>query len=78
MGTSRRTALNAKAKLTFLEIFVRINRQGMPLSRSDLIFSMLKPNWKESAEALPEFVESVNRGNSFEIDTDFVFAAFSQ
>jgi hypothetical protein len=55
-----------------LEIFVRINRQGTPLSRSDLIFSMLKLNWRESATALPDFVDGVNEGNSFEIDVDFV------
>lgn len=55
-----------------LEIFVRINRQGIPLSRSDLIFSMLKLNWNESATALPEFVEKINTGNSFELDIDFV------
>ena len=55
-----------------LEIFVRINRQGTPLSRSDLIFSMLKLNWKESATALPEFVDKVNDGNSFDIDIDFI------
>ena len=55
-----------------LEIFVRINRQGTPLSRSDLIFSMLKLNWKESATALPDFVERINNGNSFSIDIDFV------
>jgi hypothetical protein len=55
-----------------LEIFVRINREGTPLSRSDLIFSMLKLNWKESAEALPEFVRAINTGNSFGIDSDFV------
>lgn len=61
-----------KSEADVLEIFVRINREGTPLSRSDLIFSMLKLNWKESAEALPEFVSSVNEGNSFEIDNDFV------
>ena len=55
-----------------LEIFVRINRQGTPLSRSDLIFSMLKLNWKESATALPDFVDEINEGNSFDIDIDFV------
>ncbi len=33
---------------------------------------MLKLNWKESAEALPDFVRSINEGNSFELDTDFV------
>jgi len=55
-----------------LEIFVRINRQGTPLSRSDLIFSMLKLNWRESATALPEFVDKINDGNSFDIDIDFI------
>ncbi|MDZ4819194.1 MAG: DUF262 domain-containing protein [Planctomycetota bacterium] len=55
-----------------LEIFVRINRQGTPLSRSDLIFSMLKLSWKESATALPDFVDAINEGNSFEINIDFV------
>ncbi len=55
-----------------LEIFVRINRQGTPLSRSDLIFSMLKLNWKESATALPDFVDAINEGNSFELNVDFV------
>lgn len=55
-----------------LEIFVRINRQGTPLSRSDLIFSMLKLSWRESATDLPEFVEEINAGNSFSLDIDFV------
>ncbi len=61
-----------KSETDVLEIFVRINREGTPLSRSDLIFSMLKLNWKESAEALPEFVQSINDGNSFNLDNDFV------
>lgn len=61
-----------KSEADVLEVFVRINREGTPLSRSDLIFSMLKLNWKESAEALPEFVASVNEGNSLAIDADFV------
>ena len=61
-----------KTETDVLEIFVRINREGTALSRSDLIFSMLKLNWKESAEGLPEFVHAINEGNSFELDTDFV------
>lgn len=61
-----------KTEADILEIFVRINREGTPLNRSDLIFSMLKLNWKESAEALPEFVDSINKGNSLSITTDFV------
>lgn len=61
-----------KSEADVLEIFVRVNREGTPLSRSDLIFSMLKLNWRESAESLPEFVRQINEGNSFELDTDFV------
>jgi hypothetical protein len=55
-----------------LEVFVRINTQGTPLKRSDLVFSLLKLNWKESAESLPEFVAAINKGNSLGIDADFV------
>jgi len=61
-----------KSEADVLEIFVRVNREGTPLSRSDLIFSMLKLNWKESAEDLPAFVRRVNQGNAFELDNDFV------
>jgi hypothetical protein len=61
-----------KSEADVLEIFVRINREGTPLSRSDLIFSMLKLNWREAAVALPDFLRSVNEGNSFDLDTDFV------
>jgi len=61
-----------KSEADVLEIFVRVNTEGTPLTRSDLIFSMLKLNWKESAEALPIFVQKINEGNSFELDTDFV------
>jgi hypothetical protein len=61
-----------KTETDVVEIFVRVNREGTRLTRSELIFSMLKLNWKESAEGLPEFVASVNEGNSFELDTDFV------
>jgi uncharacterized protein with ParB-like and HNH nuclease domain len=65
-------AEDRKSEAAVLEIFFRINQQGTRLSRSDLVFSLLKLNWKESAEGLPKFVESLNKGNSFEIDNDFV------
>ncbi len=55
-----------------LEAFVRVNVEGTKLNRSDLIFSMLKLSWRESAEALPELVRTVNKGNSFHLNTDFV------
>jgi hypothetical protein len=61
-----------KTETDVLEIFVRINREGTALNRADLIFSMLKLNWKESADALPEFVQKVNKGNSLGLNADFV------
>lgn len=61
-----------KSESDVLEAFVRINREGTPLSRSDLIFSMLKLQWPEAAETLPEFVDNISEGNSFELDSDFV------
>ena len=67
-----RESRDRKSESDVLEAFVRINREGTPLSRSDLIFSMLKLNWPDTAETLPEFVDSVNKGNSFELDSDFV------
>lgn len=61
-----------KTESDILEAFVRINRQGIALSRSDLIFSMLKLNWKESADELPDFIREINDGNNLGIDIDFV------
>jgi uncharacterized protein with ParB-like and HNH nuclease domain len=61
-----------KTESDILEVFVRINRQGITLSRSDLIFSMLKLNWKASAEDLPDFIKEINDGNNLGIDIDFV------
>ncbi len=67
-----RDSQDRKTESDILEAFVRINRQGIALSRSDLIFSMLKLNWKESAEELPEFIKDINNGNNLGIDIDFV------
>lgn len=67
-----RDSQDRKSESDILEAFVRINRQGIPLSRSDLIFSMLKLNWKESADELPNFIREINEGNDLDIDIDFV------
>lgn len=67
-----RESHDRKEESDILEAFVRINRLGTRLERSDLIFSMLKLSWKESAESLPGFVDKINEGNSFEFDSDFV------
>ncbi len=65
-------APHRKTEEEVLEIFLRINREGTLLSRSELTFSMLKLNWKESAISLPEFVQQINAGNNFDLDTTFV------
>jgi len=61
-----------KSDYDVLEIFVRVNTLNTRLSRSDLIFSMLKLNWKESATYLPEFIREINENNSFDLNNDFV------
>lgn len=61
-----------KSEADILEMFVRVNTGGTKLERSDLIFSLLKLNWKESASAFPTFVKEINTGNNFELDEDFV------
>lgn len=61
-----------KSEADVVEIFVRVNTEGTRLNRADLIFSLLKLNWRESAEALPEFVRTINQGNDLGIQTDFV------
>jgi hypothetical protein len=65
-------SMDRKSESDVLEAFVRINREGTVLSRSDLIFSMLKLSWKESATSLPEFVREVNEGHNLEFDSDFI------
>ncbi len=61
-----------KSEADILEMFVRVNTGGTKLERSDLIFSMLKLNWKESASTFPKFVKEINSKNDFELDEDFV------
>lgn len=61
-----------KSEADVLEAFVRINRRGTPLARSDLFFSMLKLGWRHSAEAIPEVIKSLNEGNYFNFDIDFL------
>jgi len=66
------TAKDRKTPADILEVFVRVNREGTRLSKSDLIFSMLKLNWKDSAIDLPNFVKEINTKTNFDIDKDFI------
>lgn len=61
-----------KSAFDILEIFVRINTQGVRLSRSDLIVSMLRLYWREASDVLPTFMKEINAGSGLDIDNDFV------
>lgn len=66
--------LDASRKSVFdiLEIFMRINTQGINLTRSDLILSMLRLHWQDATDKLPKFISSINSNSSIEVDSDFV------
>ena len=58
-----------------LNIFVRVNSGGKPLSHSDLLLSIASANWKEkdAREEIIKFVHEIeNIGNGFEFSKDFV------
>lgn len=54
-----------------VEIFIRANSGGTPLSKSDLMFSLLTANWEDIEEDLTNFLEDLN-GTSFAFSRDFV------
>ncbi len=54
-----------------VEIFIRANAGGTPLSKSDLMFSLLTAEWEEVEEDLTNFLEDLN-GTAFNFDRDFV------
>ena len=61
-----------KTVFDILEIFMRINTQGINLTRSDLILSMLRLHWPDATDALTKFIADVNAKSSIQIDSDFV------
>jgi hypothetical protein len=61
-----------KSAFDILEIFVRVNTQGMILRRSDLIVSMLRLYWSEASTLLPRFLKEINDAGNLSIDNDFI------
>lgn len=56
-----------------LDIFVRVNSAGTPLSKSDLVFSTIVANWEEGREKIENLLETLNsKGEHFKFDKDFV------
>jgi hypothetical protein len=57
-----------------LNVFVRLNSGGIPLSYSDLLLSIASAQWKSDArEAIYGLLDDINdSGDGFEFDKDFV------
>lgn len=56
-----------------LDIFVRVNSGGTPLSKSDLVFSTIVANWEDGREKIENLLEVLNsKGDHFKFDKDFV------
>lgn len=55
-----------------LEIFVRVNTGGTKLTRSDLMFSLIRTRWRGAREAFDELAEQVDPGRWLGIDKDFL------
>lgn len=56
-----------------LDIFVRVNSAGTPLSKSDLVFSTIVANWEDGREKIETLLENLNsKGERFKFDKDFV------
>lgn len=56
-----------------LDIFVRVNSAGTPLSRSDLVFSTIVANWEDGREKIENLISLLNeKGDHFKFDKDFI------
>ena len=59
-----------------LNIFVRVNSSGTPLSKTDLLFSTLVSSWTGGREEIESLVNTMNgKVDKFSFDTDFVMRA---
>jgi hypothetical protein len=55
-----------------LDIFVRVNTGGTRLSRSDLMFSLLKSKWSSARTSFDDLLQDVLRPSPLGLDKDFV------
>lgn len=57
-----------------LDIFIRTNSGGTKLSKSDLLFSIIKQKWKKikAYEEFNELLDLMNSKGNFEFNTDFI------
>lgn len=55
-----------------LEIFVRVNSGGTRLTRSDLMFSLIKSKWTGAREAFDDLLTRANPAGVLALDKDFL------
>lgn len=55
-----------------LEIFIRTNSGGTTLSKSDLMFSLIKLGWDEAEEEFEDLLNNINSQGAFSFDKDFI------
>lgn len=54
-----------------VEIFIRANSGGTPLSKSDLLFSLLTASWDEADDKMVDLLDELNR-DGFNFNRDFI------
>lgn len=56
-----------------LDVFIRVNSGGTPLSKSDLLFSTIVANWEDAREKIDELLKNINNiGEGFNFNNDFI------
>jgi len=59
-----------------LDIFVRVNSGGTPLSKSDLLFSTIVARWEDARNEIDSLLKTINqKGDGFNFDNDFIMRA---
>ncbi len=58
-----------------LDIFIRTNQGGTPLSFSDLLMSITAANWEDARERVDELVNQIRTDIGFSIDRNFIMKA---
>jgi len=54
-----------------LEIFIRFNRGGTPLSKSDLVFSTIESRWPDAKDKVEKYLQALN-GVKYSFNKDFI------
>lgn len=75
IDSSVNTPVDATSLTEVAEIFVRVNSGGTRLTRSELIFTLLKSRWREARQEFDRLTDEINSRGEFQTDTDFIIRA---